>query len=176
MVGDFGAAEAGDIMQLKPGDVLQYLLSTSGDAIGQFRLEYCIRPGIWQAVRGANGSLVDSTGTVAVPLTSTIYSGQVTNETGRTAWYRWRAVTFDLDNSARVSWSILNMPQAAYWIDAKSLICYLVGDHEPVDGALGDGKGFAGGGSIYITNEASGDPKIWFNNGSASSPDWDVFG
>jgi hypothetical protein len=162
-------------MFLKAGEVLQYLLSmAAGNGVARVRLEVSTRPDVvWTSARGSDGSLIDSTGTVAVPLTGTIYSGLITNETGRDAWYRWRAVTYDLVNSNIFDWSLINAIQPASWIDAKAGVCMIVNDNEPTDGVLGDGVGYAEGGSIYI--DSVGDPKIWFNNGTSAAPDWDLF-
>ena len=166
---------------LKPGEVLQYLIAMdSTDGVARIKLETSRNnDSVWTTVRGSNGTLIDSTGTALVPLTGTLYSGQVRNETGRDTYYRWRCVTFSTASSDKINWSLINAPQASIWLNQQRGVCVIVDDEDPTDGTLGDGVGYAAGGSIYISYHESTDsidPKIWFNNGSESSPDWDAFG
>lgn len=175
MTGEFSAKGSSDVMFLQPGEACQYKLYLStGNFVGTIRLEQCVKGDKWETVMGPDSSLVKAVGTTVSPKTSTIYSALVKNETGRSATYRWYCADFGGASTGRVSWSLINAVQASYWIDRLSNVCMISFDRAPTNGSLGEGAGYAGGGSIYIANQASGDPKIYFNNGTAAAPDWDA--
>jgi len=53
-------------------------------------------------------------------------------------------------------------------------VCILTGSGAPTDGAAGTGAGYAGPGSLYIDYTASTTTKLYVNEGTKTTPDWEL--